>query len=99
MCSQCTRKPKAESILDGEFNVDHPARIVLQVELGGPVRVPQVHAPAHADNVGAQLCGISGESQDRLAQRLEGGADGALSRHEAGSCQRLMLEFSRYNVD
>ena len=37
--------------LHAELQVDHAARIMLQVEVSAAIRVRQVHAPAHVDNV------------------------------------------------
>ena len=77
--------------LDGELDVDHASRIVLEVEAVARRRMSVAHPEAHLHHVPRQPGRIARQSQDRLAFGLERLADRRVPGDEAGARQRLVL--------
>ena len=69
---------RQHEVLDGEFDVDHAARVVLQVEERRRVRMARMHLAAHCDDVIAQFQRVTRQTQNGLAFRFERSADSAL---------------------
>ena len=83
---------RQHQVLHGELDVDHAARVVLQVEqracgfgmAGG-------HLAAHVGDVGRERARVARQAQDRFAFRLERRAERGVAGHEARAGERLVL--------
>ncbi|MNY33917.1 hypothetical protein D3C86_1682180 [compost metagenome] len=78
-------------ILRDEFDVDHAAAVVLQVEPVAVVRVAGVDFLAHRQDFFAQRGGIARQHQDVLADLLEARSDACVSGGMACPGQRLVF--------
>ena len=77
--------------LHAEFDVDHAAGVVLQVEELGSVGMAGVHFLAHGAHFFDQLRRGAWKSEDVAALGLESGADARVARAVARAGQRLVL--------
>jgi hypothetical protein len=84
------RKSQHEELY-GELDVDHAARVVLEVEQRAAVDVPGRHSPAHVDDVRGEPLAIAWQAQHAYARGLEGRADARITGDEACARQRLVL--------
>ncbi len=82
---------REDEVLDRELDVDHAARIVLEVEQRRRVRVAGEHPAPHVDDVGRELSALARQAQNRVALGLEGGADRGVAGDEPRAGERLML--------
>ncbi len=82
-------------VLHGEFDIDHAAAIVLQVEQRRMVRMPRLDALAHLDDFLRERRGLARRGQHLFADLLEFRADFGVARAVARTAQRLMLPHPR----
>src|SRR5439155_3217213 len=77
--------------LNDEFDVDHAAAVVLQVEQIALVRVALEELLAHREHVAGQLSLIARDPKNRSPLLLEPGAQGRIARAESRPRERLVL--------
>ena len=82
---------RKHEILNHEFDVDHAARVMLEVELVRTVGVRIMHALSHGQHFLLQRIAIALLPQHRNSQLLEALADLLVTGAEARARQRLML--------
>src|SRR5207302_2839423 len=79
--------------LHHELDVDHAARVVLQVEKPARVGMRGVELLAHGADLGGERARLARTREDRFADALEGGAHGGVARAITRARERLVLPY------
>ena len=82
---------RQHQVLDDEFDIDHAALVVLEVEKGRRVRMARVHPAPHIDDVDSELRDVARQAEEGIALLVERRADGRVAGDEARARQRLVL--------
>ena len=77
--------------LDHEFDVDHAAAVVLEIEEPGRVWMSLMHLVSHGKNLLEQGATVSRHAQDFDAGIFKGPANVLMPSTKAGPGERLML--------